>query len=111
MPEAENPMLLPLLCTCAGLLVVALILIFRISGRLTRIEMALKRPEASRERPEEAPLVAETSPGGAFEVFLNEDPARRELTKPEQFAAYRQWRHEKGMNWSNSGASQANGEA
>lgn len=45
---------------------------------------------------------AETPSGGAFEIFLSEEPSRRALTKSEQFAAYRQWRQEKGMNWSNS---------
>ena len=36
------------------------------------------------------PPPEETSPGGAFETFLNEDPARRKLPKSEQFAAFEQ---------------------
>lgn len=34
-----------------------------------------------------------------FEAFLAEDPLRRALPKNEQFAAFRRWRSEKGMNW------------
>jgi hypothetical protein len=51
---------------------------------------------------ESASSAGETSPGGAFEVFLGEDPSRREMAKGEQFSAYRRWRQEKGLNWSNS---------
>ena len=40
-----------------------------------------------------------TSAGGAFEMFLAEEPARRKLPKREQFADYRKWRQEKGLNW------------
>lgn len=36
----------------------------------------------------------------AFEQFLAEDPGRISMPKSEQFAAYRQWRKDKGMNWS-----------
>jgi len=42
----------------------------------------------------------EVAAGGAFEAFLNEDSTRRSMAKSDQFAAYRQWRKEKGMNWS-----------
>ncbi len=36
----------------------------------------------------------------AFDQFLAEDPERLNLSKTEQFAAYREWRKVKGMNWS-----------
>jgi hypothetical protein len=39
------------------------------------------------------------APGTPFEEFLNEDPSRRLLSKKEQFAAYRDWRSQKGLNW------------
>ena len=102
MPELEANSVLMLLATCVALLVLALGLLFRISARVHRIESQLGQPSGRSESTDGSPSVAETSPGGAFEIFLNEDPARRKLTKSEQFAAYRQWRQEKGMNWSNS---------
>ena len=102
MPESQAPTLLILLSVCTGLLVFVLFLIFRIFGRLSRIESLLIQNTSRQESSESSPSAAETSPGGAFEAFLSEDPARREMTKGEQFTAYRQWRQEKGMNWSNS---------
>jgi hypothetical protein len=102
MPEAEAPTLLILLSACAGLLVLVLLLVVRISWRLSRIEKLAGQSPARAESADQAPSKAETSPGGAFEAFLAEDPNRRDLPKGEQFSAYRQWRHDKGMNWSNS---------
>ena len=102
MPESEASALVILLASCAGLLVLVLFLIFRISGRLSRIESLLARKGSHPESSGSAPSAAETSPGGAFEAFLSEDPSRRELAKGEQFSTYRRWRQEKGLNWSNS---------
>ena len=102
MPESEAPTLIILLSLCAGLLVVVVLLVLRISSRLSRIEKLTGRPPARAEPAEQAPSKAETSAGGAFEAFLAEDSSRRDLPKGEQFSAYRQWRHDKGMNWSNS---------
>ncbi|MES2661534.1 MAG: hypothetical protein V4689_23145 [Verrucomicrobiota bacterium] len=99
MPELEANSVIILLAACVAMLVLALLLIFRISSRVHRIESLLNQNIS---RSDETPSVAETSAGGAFEMFLNEDPSRRSLTKGEQFSAYRQWRQEKGMNWSNS---------
>ena len=42
----------------------------------------------------------ETRKESAFDQFLAEDSERLALSKSEQFAAYREWRKEKGMNWS-----------
>ena len=102
MAELEANSVLILLVACVALLVFALLVLFRISARVHRIESLLGQTPGRGETTDAGPSVAETSPGGAFEIFLNEDPARRKLTKAEQFSAYRQWRHEKGMNWSNS---------
>ncbi|MES2924305.1 MAG: hypothetical protein V4819_22325 [Verrucomicrobiota bacterium] len=102
MPEAEAPTLIILLSICAGLLVLVLLLVLRISWRLSRIEKLTGQPSSRTESTDQAPSKAETSPGGAFEAFLAEDPSRRDLPKGEQFSAFRQWRHAKGMNWSNS---------
>ncbi len=102
MSEFETSTVVILLGSCAGLLVLLLLLLFQISGRLSRIERHIARDDSHPETAGEAPSAAETSPGGAFEMFLNEEPGRRDLTKGEQFKAYRRWRQENGMNWSNS---------
>lgn len=103
MIETETPVtVLVLLSCCTGLLLVVLGSIVKLFGKLGRIEHLLSHDVGRTESTEQAPSVAETSAGGAFEAFLSEDPARKEMTKSEQFAAYRQWRQQKGMNWSNS---------
>lgn len=102
MPESAAPILVILLATCAGLLILVLLLVLRISSRLSRMERAGGHSPSHTEPVVTVPTQAETSPGGAFEAFLAEDSSRRELPKGEQFSAYRQWRHDKGMNWSNS---------
>ena len=98
---SEAQWLIVLISSCMGLVVLVLLLVWRISARLVRIErlIAADRPVAG----DLPPSPAEVSAGGAFEAFLAEDPDRREMTKSEQFSAYRQWRAEKGLNWSNSG--------
>lgn len=102
MPEPEPQLPVILLSACAGLLVVVTFFIFRILSRLSRIEDLVSRNDGPVEPAAPTPGVAETSAGGAFEAFLAEDASRRDLPKKEQFAAYRKWRHEKGLNWSNS---------
>ena len=106
MSESEIPAFAMLLWWVGGLLFVmlllALVLIFRILGRLSRLELLIRQPAGRQEVVEAGPSASETSPGGAFETFLSEDPNRRNLPKGEQFSAYRRWRQDKGMNWSNS---------
>jgi len=36
---------------------------------------------------------------GAFEKFLSDRPELRQKPKSEQFAAFRKWRKEQGLNW------------
>ena len=99
MPEFTSSTVLILLISAVGLLVLLLAMVIGISRRLKRIEHWL----SSQQGPvETVPSHAETSAGGAFEAFLKEDPARRALTKAEQFAEYRKWRQDKGLNWTNS---------
>ena len=86
----------------ALVLLLVLVLVLRISWRLARIEYLATRQQSQSEATEPTPSKAETSPGGAFEAFLEEDPGRRDLTKGEQFSSYRRWRQERGLNWSNS---------
>lgn len=102
MPEADFPMIQTLLFVATGLSAAHLVLGWRISRRLARIERQFKIMANLPDRDAPDPSPAETQAGGAFETFLSEDPARRLLPKAEQFAAYRKWRHEKGLNWSAS---------
>ena len=101
-PEIDLSTLVILLSSCVGLLALMLLLVVRISSRLARIEKQLAPGQSRQVAGDLAPTAAETSVGGAFEMFLSEDPLRRNLPKGEQFSAYRNWRQEKGMNWSNS---------
>jgi hypothetical protein len=103
MPDDATPMITILLYTTIGLLLLLLVLTAWLSMRLGRIEKYLAnfslRPDTA---PDSKVPAIETQPGGAFEAFLAEDPEHRKLPKGEQFAAYRRWRQEKGLNWSNS---------
>lgn len=101
-PEIDLSTLVILLSACVCLLVIVILVALRISSRLARIERQLTPGQSRHVATESALSAAETSAGGAFEMFLSEDPVRRSLPKGEQFSAYRHWRQEKGMNWSNS---------
>ena len=102
MPEPVAPTLMILLVTAVSLLVWLLALVLGVSRRLSRIERRMAGDSGREEASDAAASHVASPAGGAFEVFLDEDPARRELPKGEQFAAYRRWRHERGMNWSKS---------
>jgi hypothetical protein len=100
MPILETQTTSILLTACVGLSLLGLFVMLWLARRLSRIERLMTSQVTRVEAAESVPSAAETSPGGAFEAFLSEDPERRRLTKGEQFAAYRQWRQEKGLNWS-----------
>lgn len=120
MPPAEPGIstVVILLAAATGLLFLLLLTAIGIRGRLVRLErlLAPKRDEippvrtssgAAPVSPQATPQAVsqaeiEVTSGGVFETFLNEDPMRKNLSKKEQAAAYRKWRQEKGMNWSNS---------
>jgi hypothetical protein len=101
MPEPDAPTLMILLAAALCLLGWLLVLVLGVSRRLARLERRLAGDADRQESADAAAAPVEYPAGGAFEAFLDEDPARRELPKGEQFAAYRRWRHERGMNWSN----------
>jgi hypothetical protein len=90
-----------LLVACAGFLFMIFLMAVGIRSSLGRIERLLA-VNSDRVAPQMTPAQAEAAAGGAFDAFLSEDPARKELTKKEQSAAYRKWRQQNGMNWSNS---------
>lgn len=98
-PEADPQTFNTLLAVAVGMVVLILFIGWRISRRLARIEQQLTDIVNRSDSETSPPTHAETRSGGAFETFLNGDSARRLLTKSEQFAAYRKWRQEKGLNW------------
>lgn len=81
-------------------IIVLLLLIFvaliRIGSKLKGIEYRLSVSDPSSLEKETAP---ETSHDGAFGKFLGEHPELLALKKSEQFAAFRAWRKEQGLNW------------
>ncbi len=122
MPE-EIPVtsILVLLSVNVGLVVILLLVVLGLRGKINRLEQVLgsrkkeepvgKEKSASGKSSAQAePVLGEThesntwdvSPGGPFDRFLSEDPARRNLPKKEQSVAYRKWRQQNGLNWSNS---------
>ncbi|MFC7335859.1 hypothetical protein ACFQY0_01615 [Haloferula chungangensis] len=111
--ETEIPMNLWILL---GILLFFALLIFigqlRLGARLKRIEQAMaeggRKEGAQRsraQRSEDERSADEKEQYLIFQEFLDEDPARSELPKKEQFAAFRKWRREKGLNWSSDGRS------
>lgn len=109
MIELDSATVMILLSTCVGMLIIVWFLIMKISWRLSRIEYLISETNELEREPSIPSSgsgvvlpAGEVSQRRAFEIFLAEDPARRLLPKREQFTAYRRWRQEKGMNWSNS---------
>ena len=87
---------------CAALLIAILFLVLRINAKLSSLTNNVSdtdRSSSVSSDSEEPEYHVEVAPGSPFEDFLNEDPQRRSLTKKEQFAAYRNWRSQKGLNW------------
>ncbi len=108
--ESTFPLSITILSFIAtGVLVAILLMLIVInsqlsalSAKLSRAAQALKPQEKEEKVVKEAtPTEIEVPPGTHFEEFLNEDPERRKLPKKLQFKAYRAWRTEKGLNWSN----------
>jgi hypothetical protein len=98
----ENPMLIPsLLGALVVLQLLVVVVLFRLSGRVSRLFrlIASPVPPATRELADRRESSADHKKW--FALFLSEDPARGDLPKKEQFAAFRRWREEKGMNWKN----------
>lgn len=102
MPEFTSSTVVILLASILGMALMVLLILVGISRSLLRIERRLAENPIPVRGAELPPSSAETSAGGAFETFLSEEPARRKLSKAEQFAEYRKWRQENGLNWSNS---------
>jgi hypothetical protein len=99
----ENPLLIPyLLGALVVLQLFVLVMLLRLSGRVSRLFQLIASPvpPAARELADRREASAADQKKW-FASFLAEDPARGQLPKKEQFAAFRRWREEKGMNWKN----------
>lgn len=90
-----------------SLLVVLVVLALSIRALLVRIAAAagsgvsvVGRNESSAEEEGEKSDEIDVRPGSAFAKFLEEDPARQQLPKREQFKSFREWRRRQGMSWS-----------
>lgn len=94
-----SPALLWMILSVIVLLVAVLATGMAILRRLRRLEQRIAEQQLRHDTVESTMAAVETTAGGTFESFLKEDPARRQLSKSEQFAAYRRWRQERGMNW------------
>lgn len=105
MPELSLSLVMSVMIAVLCLLVVQCLMMMRLMRRVSQIAIASARTDKEREKEREErerELVVKNE--SAFESFLKEDPSRMQLTKSEQFAAYRQWRKNKGLNWKTSGA-------
>ncbi len=101
MPTDDNSQISLILIISAVLLLIFLVAVsFRVLKRLKRMEAILAGGVGGREKMDADESPQESGAGGTFEAFLNEDPARLEMSKSERFAAYRRWRQENGLNWS-----------
>jgi hypothetical protein len=85
-----------------AILIAIFLLALRINSKLSGGSNKITnrtRPHSAIGTSEKSEVHAEAAHGTPFEEFLNEDPARRAMSKKEQFAAYRDWRSAKGLNW------------
>jgi hypothetical protein len=83
-------------------LIAIFLIALRINSKLSDLSIRDKkvnRPNPSSNTEQETQNNVNVLLGTPFDEFLNEDPARRAMSKKEQFAAYRDWRSAKGLNW------------
>lgn len=96
----ENPLLIPvLLGSLVVLQLLVLALLVRVSGRVSRLSRMLAPSVVPAGRDLADRKESNADQKKWFAQFLAEDPGRAQLPKKEQFAAFRRWREEKGMNW------------
>jgi len=86
------------------LLILILILLLRINNRLAQLTNITPRTKkisvAESVKFGGEPAEEIDAPSGThFDEFLHEDPTRQALPKKEQFKAFRKWRADKGLNW------------
>ena len=101
MPTPEFPVAIwYLLGAVLGVQVISLLVQLRQGARLRRLENRTAATAPTAGEPSDHPKTDELrGQRKLFRQFLEEDPARQELPKREQFEQFRQWRAEKGLNW------------
>lgn len=101
MPDFSSPNYGILWIATLVVLVVQSVVMVGIFRKLSRIERRFKPMDGGAGGLEKSNVTAAgAGRGGPFDEFLAEDPGRKNLSKSEQFAAYRAWRQAKGLNWS-----------
>jgi hypothetical protein len=100
MSDTQALAIIILLAVIAGCLLVLLLVVISGGRCLQRIAGSLEQRKGAGDAAGTVLTTRKSRPDGEFETFLNEDPTRLQLTKSEQFSAYRKWRQDKGMNWS-----------
>ncbi|WP_035612409.1 hypothetical protein [Haloferula sp. BvORR071] len=85
--------------------VLLLLVVLALSGKVSRLaRMIAARDAGPAAGPELTQKKEENSEQKKqFAKFLEENPSRKELPKKEQFAEFRKWRDEKGLNWKSAG--------
>ena len=98
-PAADLPIALWItLGTILLLLLLQFAAILRLGRRTKRLEQRLAPARTAKPSLKEQ-KAATREQKQWFEAYLDEEPARRQLPKKEQFAGYRRWRAERGLNW------------
>lgn len=82
----------------AGLVLLQFLLLFRIGGRLKRLERLTRQSRAKADLSRNAESQGDER-GGPFEEYLNEDPQRLAMSRSDQLEGYRRWRKENGLSW------------
>ena len=98
--EATEMIVVGLLGVVVLFLFLLLLAVVRAGTCLQRLEQMVAERDVASPAGGGAALAPRPANDSVFLEFLSEDPARRKLPKREQFEAYRQWRKEKGLNWS-----------
>ncbi|BCU75799.1 hypothetical protein [Luteolibacter sp. LG18] len=99
MPESQLQTLVILAAAVAILLLLCLLALLRISWRLARLQKAWSGQGEGGKADEKSSSDGAVELSGAFGKFISERPELVVAPKSEQFAAYRKWRKEQGLNW------------
>jgi hypothetical protein len=99
MNEPWAAWIVSLIGAIAVLTLVGVWLGFRILRRFGRIERLIESRLIATSPATETNAEIAFQADSAFGRFLDENPDCKELSKSEQFAAYRNWRKQQGLNW------------
>jgi hypothetical protein len=100
--EAMVYTMMGLVGAVAVLLLLCVFYLRAIANRLGRTDQSSGHSRSSSSDAKNSPPLdfsSRESRSGAFVRFMTDHPELAELTKSEQFAAFRNWRKEQGLNW------------